>query len=82
MVNNVWCKALILQKAVGFISTIATIIGYITIKDHQESFPEKPSFRIINPSKFDIGKVSNRMLDHIKQNISQNINTSSGKIPR
>ena len=61
-----------LQKGVGFVATIATIIGYVTIKDRKETLAEKPSFRLINPSKFDIGKVIKRKTDQINQNISQN----------
>ena len=30
--------------------------AYITVKDHKEKFPEKISFRLINPSKSEIGK--------------------------
>ena len=32
--------------------------AYVTVKDHKESFPHNPSFRLINSSKSDIGKVS------------------------
>ena len=31
--------------------------SYITVKDHKESFPHNPSFRLINPSKSGISKV-------------------------
>ena len=48
--------------------------AHITIKDHKKNFPEKPNFRLINPSKSDIGKVSERIFDQINQNISQNTN--------
>ena len=30
--------------------------AYITVKDHKEEFREKISFRLINPSKSEIGK--------------------------
>ena len=50
--------------------------AYITIKDHEENFPEKARFRLINPSKSGIGKVSKRLLDQINQNISQNTNAN------
>ena len=39
--------------------------AYITIKDHQENFPGKPNFRLINPSESDMGKVSKCILDQI-----------------
>ena len=31
---------------------------YITVKYHTEELPKKPSFRLINPSKSEIGKIS------------------------
>ena len=39
--------------------------SYITIKDHKEHFPNKISFRLVNPSKSDIGKISKSILDKI-----------------
>ena len=53
--------------------------AYITIKDHQENFPEKPSFRLINSSKSDIGKNSKLILDQINKNILQNTNVNQWK---
>ena len=35
--------------------------AYITIKDYKESFPYKLSFRLLNPSKSDIGKISTKL---------------------
>ena len=32
--------------------------AFLTIKDHKEGFPHTLSFRLINPSKSDIGKIS------------------------
>ena len=48
--------------------------NYIMIKDQKENFPEKPSFRLINPLKSNSGKVSKHILGHINQIISQNTN--------
>ena len=41
--------------------------AYITVKDHKEDFPHKPSFRMISLSKITLGKVSKRMLDKINK---------------
>ena len=38
---------------------------YMTIKDHKECFPRKLSFRLLNPSESDIGKISKNILDRI-----------------
>ena len=46
--------------------------AYITIKDHNEIFSEKTTFRLDIPSKSDIGKVFKRILDQINQNNSRN----------
>ena len=37
--------------------------AYITVKDHKEGFPHKLSFRLMNFSKYDIGKISKNLLD-------------------
>ena len=58
------------------------IEAYISIKDHKEDFPNKISFRLINPSKFSIGKISKVVLDKItnivqsKSSVNQWNNTS------
>ena len=52
-------------KIADKIESIDESEAYITIKDHKEKFPEKASFRLINPSKSDIRKVSKHTLDQI-----------------
>ena len=47
--------------------------AYITVKDHKESFPHNPSFRLINPSKPDSGKVSKTILDRMNKEITSSI---------
>ena len=44
--------------------------AYITVKDPKDSFPHNPSFRLINPSKPDIGKVSKTILDRMNREIT------------
>ena len=44
--------------------------AYITIKDHKERFPHKLSFRLLNPSKSDIGKISKNILDRINKSLT------------
>ena len=39
--------------------------AFITVKDHKEGFPHTLSFRLINPSKSDIGKISKPILNKI-----------------
>ena len=42
---------------------------FITVNDHKEGFPHTLSFRLINPSKSDIGKISKSILDKINKAI-------------
>ena len=43
--------------------------AYITIKDQKEGFPNNLSFRLLNPSKSDIGKISKNFLDRINKSL-------------
>jgi len=48
---------------------LQTSEAYITVKDNKDGFPANPSFRLINPSKTDIGKVSKVILDKINKEL-------------
>ena len=39
--------------------------AFITLKDHKNNFANNPSCRLLNPTKPELGKVSNRILDKI-----------------
>ena len=41
--------------------------AFLTVKDHKENFPNTLSFRLLNPSKSDIGKISKSFLDQINR---------------
>ena len=43
--------------------------AFITVKDHKDGFPHTLSFRLINPFKSDIGKISKSILDRITKAI-------------
>ena len=53
--------------------------AYITVKDHKEDFPQKPSFRLINPSHSELGKVSKRILDNINKHIIEHTKVNQWK---
>ena len=53
--------------------------AFLTIKDHKEGFPHTLSFRLINPSKSDIGKISKSLLDTINKNIIKQSNVNQWK---
>ena len=46
--------------------------AFILVKDHKEGFPNSPSFRLINPSKSHIGKISKHILDKINKSLLSN----------
>ena len=50
--------------------------AFLTIKDHKEGFPHTLSFRLINPSKSDIGKISKSLLHSINENILKQTNVN------
>ena len=56
--------------------------AYITVKDHKVGFPHKLSFRLINPSKSDIGKISKNLLDKINKILILNTNVNQWKNTR
>ena len=43
--------------------------AYITLKDHKQNFETKPSCRLINPNKTEIGKISKCILQKINKQI-------------
>ena len=53
--------------------------AHITVKDRKEDFPQKPSFRLINPSKSELGKVSKRILDNINKYIIEHTKVNQWK---
>ena len=53
--------------------------GYITIKDHKESFPDKIPCHLINPSKSSIGKISKVILDKINNHIQKETSANQWK---
>ena len=53
------------------VGTMAEKDAFITLKDHKPNFTDKPTCRLINPMKSDIGKVSKKILDRINATIVQ-----------
>ena len=47
----------------------ATKEAFITLKDHKDNFENKPTCRLINPSKQEIGKISKQILDNINKKL-------------
>ena len=49
--------------------------AFITIKDHKPNFPDNPSYRLINPTKSELGKASKGILDKINRTLTHKLNT-------
>ena len=45
--------------------------SFITLKDHKHQFMNNPKFRLINPTKSELGMVSKQMIDKIISTVSQ-----------
>ena len=48
---------------------------FLTIKDHKDSFPDTKSYRLINPAKSNLGKVSKNFLQKIVKKIRKTTNS-------
>ena len=61
------------------VDTTANKDAFITLKDHKPNFTNKPTCRLINPTKSEIGKVSKGILDRINSNITITRNLNQWK---
>ena len=59
------------------INCIAKQPGFITIKDHKLNFKTNPLYRLINPTKSKIRKISKHILDNINTQLNQWKNTKA-----
>ena len=53
------------------IETMAKREAFFTIKDHKEDFENNPKYRLLNPAKSELGKVSKIILDQINNKIRE-----------
>jgi len=56
------------------VDTTADKDAFVTLKDHKPNFANKPTCRLINPTKSEIGKVSKKILDRINSAIMEKRN--------
>ena len=49
------------------------------VEDHKEEFPNSPSSRLVNPSKWEIGKISKHILDKINKSRLSNTKVNQWK---
>jgi hypothetical protein len=71
---NIEKRSKIITEKLGLddrIETTAKKEPFITIKDHKPNFNTNPKYRLINPTKAEIGKISKCILDRINKNVLQ-----------
>ena len=61
------------------VDTTANKDAFITLKDHKPNFANKPTCRLINPTKSEIGKISKEILDGINNSITRASNFNQWK---
>ena len=61
------------------VDTTANKDAFITLKDHKPNFTNKPTCRLINPTKSEIGKVSKGILEGINSSITKTRNFNQWK---
>ena len=50
--------------------------AFITVKDHKLNFPNNPTYRLINPTKPELGRASKGILDKINRTLTQTLHTT------
>ena len=61
------------------VDTTADKDAFITLKDQKPNFANKPTCRLINPTKSEIGKISKNILDRINSTIAKKRNLNQWK---
>ena len=67
------------MKIVDRVECLAKTPAYITLKDHKENFMSKPTCRLINPSKNELGKVSKQILEDINREVVSTLKLNQWK---
>ena len=63
-------------KLADRIESLSQTLAFITLKDHKENFRTSHPFRLINPSKSELGKVSKVILENVNKNLVKTLNVN------
>ena len=63
------------------VERIAQTPAFVTLKDHKDNFRFNPTWRLINPSKNELGNFSKQLVEEINSILLKNYNLISGAIP-
>ena len=47
------------------VESMAMKEAFITLKDHKDNFAKRPTCRLINPSKTEVGRISRQIIEEI-----------------
>ena len=61
------------------IETNSTSNSFITLKDHKEKILNRPTTRLLNPAKNEIGRISKHILQNISTTLSEKIELNKWK---
>ena len=53
--------------------------SFITLKDHKENFLNRPTTRLLNPAKNEIGRISKHILQNINKTLSEETKVNEWK---
>ena len=71
-ISNIDDEARTISKVLGIddrVESVAMKEAFITLKDHKENFANRPTCRLINPSKTEIGQISKQILEEINRKL-------------
>ena len=74
-VKDIDKEAAILAREMNLADRIDTMgreVAFLTVKDHKPDFPNRVHYRLINPAKPQMGKLSKIILARINKDIIQN----------
>ena len=49
---------------------------FVTIKDHKEDYRTNPKYRLLNPTKSQLGKISKQVLQNINKTLTSELNVN------
>ena len=66
-------------KLADRIDHLAKTEAFITLKDHKENFVNKPTCRLINPTKTELGKISKKIIEDINKQLIEKLKVNQWK---
>ena len=67
------------MKLADRIDHLAKTEAFITLKDHKENFVNKPTCRLINPAKTELGKISKTIIEDINKQLIEKLKVNQWK---